>query len=343
MRINPAKLLPGDIILTNEKRFVSGAIRLFTRGSYSHAMMYLGHCSYIEAIGLGVHTRNLLRFTFANQNNCCILRLKDHSANKSQIQMAIMYARSKHGYAYSVLDALKSGAIALTDAVLPFNIRSDKQFCSRLVAEAYHFAGIELCSISPQYVRPVDLQKSQIIRRIDDCYIPDDKAMISENVDVNLIEEQDKAVNKMMRPIWKVLRKNGVTIGGVSEIIPGLMRVPEDRRAEVDIIVADAINKSGYLNLWKREKELNPAGHDVRKFIELHGISDETREIGLGHYRFSYDAADRSYENLKAIELMCPSNRYVTVNLLRELEQNIRDVALKRRNQFAIFHITKDE
>ncbi len=337
MIINPDKLIPGDIILTNQKGFVSVLIRYFTFGKFSHAMLYLGRSSYIEAIGLGVHARNLLRFNFKSQARCRVYRLKDE--HQYSVSDAICYARSWHGSAYSVCDAMKAGLINIFESVLPFRFSMTKQFCSRLVTEAYHTAGVNLCNKHFTRVRPVDLQKSDKLICIEDCYLDIDSDFTDKIKKPSYIDIQDKATVEMMRGIWKILKKFKIEIGGVSEITKGLLQVPLSKRNDIDRKISEIIKKSGYLELWKVEMELCPQNHDIIKFIQY--VRGEDPLVGIRKAKMLYESAleqqKRHNNNLMMLQSVKNVELYETITLQITLEQNLIDNATNRVKQFAHF------
>lgn len=66
----------GDIILTSEKKPTSFAIRKVTKGHASHALIYVAHCSAIDAMPEGVHARNTQRMLFEDDIEISVLRPK---------------------------------------------------------------------------------------------------------------------------------------------------------------------------------------------------------------------------------------------------------------------------
>ncbi|TOJ75750.1 YiiX/YebB-like N1pC/P60 family cysteine hydrolase, partial [Vibrio parahaemolyticus] len=137
-----SKLRPGDIVFTREEpsgksigeiksKTQSRMIRKHTKGNYSHVMLYVGSGSYIHATLEGVHAGSINRCIFESPLDVMVLRTV---AEPYQIQEAIVYARNQIGKEYDVKEAAGS--------VYPqIKGKDNRQFCSRLVAQAYNEAG----------------------------------------------------------------------------------------------------------------------------------------------------------------------------------------------------------
>ena len=63
-RLNEKVLKRGDVILTTSDAKMSKWIRAITVSPISHAMLYVDHCSAIDARGDGVHSANTQRLFF---------------------------------------------------------------------------------------------------------------------------------------------------------------------------------------------------------------------------------------------------------------------------------------
>lgn len=100
LSLDPTLLMPGDIILTRSKSAIfSWIIRAFTLSNYSHAAIYIGRDTIIEAVTSGVRTQNVYRWSIGLKNNCKILR----HPNQSIAKMAALKCEIYHGCRYSIL------------------------------------------------------------------------------------------------------------------------------------------------------------------------------------------------------------------------------------------------
>ena len=144
------KLQPCDIVLSrkslslkglfHQKRLCeatkSGVIRLGSK-HYSHAMLYVGS-SVIHAHPPMVFAVNPQRLSAAHDDDYVCLRF--NGLTLDQKQKIEEYARGRIGALYSVTEAAKTMTKKLGDE----RDLSGLEFCSRLVAEAYDYAGIGL-------------------------------------------------------------------------------------------------------------------------------------------------------------------------------------------------------
>ncbi len=125
-------LKQGDIILTRSDEKPSKMIRILTKSEYSHAILYVGEGSYIHSDLAGVHFGNTQRLIIDNLDFVKVVRIN----NQSAINKAIEYARLQIGTLYSRLSAANAGA------KISSKLDTKRQFCSRLIAKSYEYAGI---------------------------------------------------------------------------------------------------------------------------------------------------------------------------------------------------------
>src|ERR1700726_931216 len=144
-RLKMSRLVRGDIILTTTTAAVSKAIRWGTKSDISHAMICVQHGSVIDATSDGVHARNMQRLFFDAE---CALHVFGPKAALSpdQIEQICRFVRERIGSEYSTREAVRA-------AIGGSNQWTRKQFCSRLVAQAYASAGIKLVD-DPNYCAP---------------------------------------------------------------------------------------------------------------------------------------------------------------------------------------------
>lgn len=102
-----SRLQYGDIILVrfpgNE---ISDRVREATNSEYSHATLYVGDSSYIEASNRVV-ARNVARLLVDDPADTCVLRVKEEYLKPYTIDAAIYYARDVVGNPYAYMDALR--------------------------------------------------------------------------------------------------------------------------------------------------------------------------------------------------------------------------------------------
>ena len=147
--IGESALAPGDIVVTAGDGFFSGMIRGATGADVSHALVYLGNNTVIEAIPAGVE-QNLLTDALTGATLAVALRFPGLTAR----QFAVLrgFLKRAVGKKYDFVSASDSPTVFCRvwspDA---------KFFCSELVVEAYRYAGVRLTRAAPACVTPGDL------------------------------------------------------------------------------------------------------------------------------------------------------------------------------------------
>jgi uncharacterized protein YycO len=146
--IGDSSLQAADVIVSTTGAIISGAIRVGTSSVVSHAALYCGSGTVIEAIGAGVVSRSIYD-SLADDALAVAYR---HPAVTPSIAAAIVaYASSHINDAYSV-----KGAIAAADPILCRIVGTKPAafFCSQLVIESYKQGGMPLTSLPAQCVTP---------------------------------------------------------------------------------------------------------------------------------------------------------------------------------------------
>lgn len=245
-RLNDAVLLPGDIVLTTTTAAISRAIRIATRSDISHAMVCVDYCSVIDATGEGGHARNTQRLFLEDACAVHVLRLRS-GISPAQLSAVITYMRGHVGTQYATAEALLVGLGGAPQW-------SAKQFCSRLVAQAYESAGIRLVA-DPNFCSPADLKDSPLL-----VVVPDATELVSEQ-EVSDWLELDDVPQRMRSAINAVLdgaREKDPTIQTFDELHRFLVFNPEH-----DAHFCRLLEESGYLSVWQIERDRNPWQYDL--------------------------------------------------------------------------------
>jgi hypothetical protein len=266
--LNTDRLHVGDIILTSDKTLRSKGIRALTRGDFSHVMLYVADHSYIHSDGSGVHAGNTQRRLFGSAAGAVVLRLRDF--DEATAERACAFARSEVGKQYSRMEAARSKSRREAPDQLE---DSNRQFCSRLVAQAYAFAGTSLVS-NPNYCYPSDFLDSPQLRTVETPLRHANSAEIEFARSESPLEMQTRATNFILSEVRKL---SGMDIQ-TFEQLPGLLfKSPQHDRAVCEIVKA-----SGYLELWKEDVRRNPWRYDVEQFASLpHSPSELVRAARL--------------------------------------------------------------
>ena len=170
-KLNAQRLQVGDIILTSGPNKVSKAVRRATNSDFSHAMIYVQHSSIIDATADGVHASNVQRLFFEEDSVVVALRHRPALAGET-IRKITDFARAATGTEYSKTEAV--GVVARRMR----SVGSRKQFCSRLAAQAYAFAGVNLVP-DANYCSPEDLRTSELLVEVEDVLLPASEEEVS--------------------------------------------------------------------------------------------------------------------------------------------------------------------
>lgn len=280
---------PGDVVLTTTPEPMSQMIRKLTGADISHAMICVGTSSVIDSTGNGVHARNLGRIILEPGCAGHVLRpVKPLSTD--QLRSVISFARAAVGTRYTMNGAAKS--------VLAGFVAGRRQFCSRLVAQAYRNAGVNLVS-DADFCHPGELLKSAALFEVPNVLrnlSPKEEAEWREDID------NVQAMRDSTNALLQEARKLSPEIESLNDIDAYLVEHPEG-----DAQLVQALRSSRYLELWRDEFERSSWQYHIA-MMEGHNGSDEGKQ--------------RYCEELLADEELC-QNRfilnhagYVTLNTL---------------------------
>lgn len=255
---------PGDILLTARKAATSKGIRLASWGKVSHAMICVQHSSVIDSTSNGVQSHNLQRIFLGDWDGAFVFRMRQ-GLSSTQLDAVITYARAEVGTRYSLAEATRSVAGVLKP-------RSARQFCSRLVARSYAYAGIGLVD-DEDYCTPDALLQSPLLKKVPDAVVP---ALKGEVAAWRARPDPTSAMSKAHNAILAVARAFDPAIENLEQVD---QLVAE--RAECDLRLSAILKKSGYLDLWEHDVATNPWHYDL---AEMNRITDDTRLADLRAY-----------------------------------------------------------
>lgn len=267
---------PGDIVLTTTPERISRTIRAVTGADISHAMICVAKSSVIDSTGDGVHARNLERIVLEAGCAGHVLRpLKPLTTD--QLRAAISYARAAVGTRYTMLEAGKS--------VLAGLVSGKRQFCSRLVAQAYREAGLDLAT-DADFCHPGELLTSQLLVKVPDVLrdlTPEEEEYWRGDLDHVATMRQSTNV------LLTHARELSSSIESLNDIDAYLVEHPE---ADDHLVVA--LKSSRYLELWRDEFERNSWQYHVALMEGHDGSAEQKRryceelleEEKLGQNRF---------------------------------------------------------
>lgn len=303
---------PGDIVLTTTPDPVSQMIRKVTGADISHAMICVAKSSVIDSTGDGVHARNLARIILEPGCAGHVLRTVK-PLTSDQLRSIITFARSAVGTRYTMPGATKS--------VLAGFAAGRRQFCSRLVAQAYREAGVNLVS-DADFCHPGELLKSETL-----VEVPDLLRNLSSEEEIDWREDVDnvQAMRNSTNFLLREARKLSSDIESLNDIDAYLVDHPDG-----DAHLVQALISSSYIELWRDEFKRN-AWQYYAALMEEH--------------TFSAERIQRYCEDLLTDEALCQNRfilnhaSYVTMNTLHprqyfalkvELYENLTELHARR-------------
>ena len=250
--VDLSKLLPGDIILERDDGELSKIVRKLSKSLYSHALLYTGNSNCIDA-GNIVKSCNLQRKLYKSCDDVCVLRLKKEFYDDVIVEAAICYVRMVVGQEYSMEDAKK---IASHNADNPM---SNRQICTRLIAQAFKKGNIELVE-NEDFPTTEDILQSGKLEKIDDitCEATEEDMAFAESQ--NVIDIQTPIIASMLEKAREVCNSDIQTLG---QMLDYVLYHPE-KDPELACIVKD----SGYLEIWKKEENINYWLYNPEEFIK---------------------------------------------------------------------------
>jgi hypothetical protein len=274
-RLKISALQRGDVILTTTTETMSKAIRWGTKSDISHAMVCVQHGSVIDATAEGVHARNVQRLFFEDGCALHVLRLKS-GLTAEEADQVCLYARRGIGSEYSTREAVRS-VMGGSDQW------TRKQFCSRLVAQAYASAGIKLVD-DPNYCAPADLAKSPLLAMVPDA-VEDVTAEEAARWAAHL--DSTGAMRSAINEVLEGARKKHKDIQTFEDIDPYLVRHPQE-----DAYFSRLLVSSGYLTVWQINTERNRWQYEDELLAEVPFGECESyckgtvRDDALGPHRY---------------------------------------------------------
>lgn len=309
---NLNKLKRGDIILEKADDEISELVRKFSHSTYSHAILYVGGGSCLEADDI-VISFNLQRKLVPSKEDVCVLRLKE-DVDPSIMENVILNARMNVGMLYSIDDA--KGIIS--EKYRPGNIR--RQTCTRFVAQAFEKAGIKIVD-NANFCSPEELLKSNMLVELHDFLVEATEKEIEFANSSSVLTKQHVIIKDILSKVREVTTSDIQEINELKDFVI--------QHQEFDAAIADILVQSGYLDLWKEEEVRTPHHYDLAKFIEFYGkeVLDAAQQILVTsqpelmrfmfcHFQLLQDM--KTFGHLKVIQLFT------------DLYENLTDFTMRR-------------
>jgi len=247
---------PGDIILSRHSKggddstysvLKSRSIQIATHGEYSHAMLYFQQ-TIIHAVPPGVFATNPQRQIVAHENDFCVLRYPELSSVECDIIEE--FARSRVGSLYHL--RLSEIANFISKGLVPVSSVDTKQFCSRLVAQAYMAAKINIVK-NPNCCAPGDFLNSDVLHVVEGVTREADDQDLRIINSRDLVKQNFDNTFKWLNAAREFAKGSQIDIQTVNDAISYAVA---DKDA--DSVISKAIETSGYLSDWKDERNAHP-------------------------------------------------------------------------------------
>jgi hypothetical protein len=248
------KLQAADILLINTSERFSAIMQRKTGSIYHHAMLYVGNSSYIHSDKVpGVQADNAMRMTFDNLEAAIALRIRNDS--DVDLNSVINNARAKVGTAYSVEEAIRTVKEPSEE-----DFESNRQFCTRLVSQAFAEAGLRVVP-DPDYCSPQDLINSEHFYVVKNILKSPNKEELEYAQEENtVLTRQTNIHNEILSKSRSLTGEDIQTLNQLSEYVIA--------HPELDNKISDVLVDSGYLHMWQLELEKNPHHYDFKAFTE---------------------------------------------------------------------------
>lgn len=277
-RIVMDRLRRGDIVLTTSSDPTSVLIRERSGGEVSHALICAGAGSLIDSTSDNVHAHNVQREMYGPDDVVHVLRLRE-PIDDLALDAVIESVRFKVGTRYSAREAMR--AMGGSEGV-----GGRREYCSRLVARAFAAVGVFLVA-DPDHCTPQQLLDSKMLERLFGMM------EVVSAAELKAWEERPSQVLLMQETIDDVLDRVRLfdnAIEALSEIDDLVLARPE-----IDADVALIFRETGYLNLWRRDLEVNPWHYDLERLEDATNEEtiSEMRSVRARHLQDTFSAGLR--------------------------------------------------
>lgn len=306
------RLRRGDIILEKADDETSELVRKLSHSTYSHAILYVGGGSCLEADDI-VISFNLQRKLVEKKEYVCVLRLKDN-VPPEVMENIILNARINVGMSYSIDDA--KGIVS--EKYRPGNLR--RQTCTRFVAQAFEKAGIHLVG-NANFCSPDELLKSELLVEVDDVLREAEVKEIEYANSESILTKQHEIIKNVLVKAREITKSDIQEINELKDYVI--------QHQEYDEAIATILAESGYLDLWREEEARMSHHYDIEKFVEYYGkdvlgaaqIIIETSQPELMRYMFCH---------FQLIQDMKKFGHLKVVKLFTDLYENLTDFTMRR-------------
>lgn len=316
------KLEPLDIILTRDKKPISKGVRFFTKGDYSHALIYMSNFSAIEATREGrVFSENTQRLVFDGLDECKVLRCKQKLTDQQSEKIAY-YTRMQVTTLYSLKEAIKVKTLIKKDV----DAMERTQFCSRLVAQAYSYAGLDLTN-NTNYCSPQDLNNSELLFEVKDVLREATDWDIKFAATSSPIKENAKQLYEWLDKVAELAKLEKFEVLSQSDAEKFILVYPK-----YDSEICGYILETEYLNFYNHDEIINPLRYTFDPDINFDVVKEfEMCIANTQRYLLNYSRSKSIFlaKSLKYYELQMKLFENLLDQCLKHLETIIKHTLLK--------------
>jgi hypothetical protein len=314
------KLLPGDIILESGKKLHSKAIQKYTKSHYSHAMICLHKSSLFHATTDGIFTINAQRILVEEKEDLEVFRPITPLANY-EVEELVKFLRSKVGTLYSIKEASIAGK-----KERPEQTKTQMQFCSRLIAQAYAHIGRNIVK-NPDYCQPAELEHSDSLNIVPFMILKATKKEIDFASTKNHVYENQLSTYDWLNKTraYAVSKFKYHKIISHQDVMNFIIKYPN---AGTD--VCKFIKKSGYLENYKTEIENNLYRINANLFIERYEELEDIPYHVTEELKLIQEYVDRTIKNYLTALNNYKQFPYQYFKLEKNLQKNLLSVILKK-------------
>ena len=316
------KLLPGDIILESGKKLHSKVIQKYTNSHYSHAIICLEKDSLFHATTDGIFTINPQRILVEEKEDLKVFRPKTPLTNY-EVEELVKFLRSKVGTLYSINEVLIA-----RKKERPEQTKTQKQFCSRLIAQAYAHIG-RIIVENPDYCQPAELERSDSLEIVPFMILNATRKEIEFASTKNHVYQNQTSTYDWLNKTrdYAVSKFKYHKIVSQQDVANFIIKHPN-----ANTTVCKFIKKSGYLENYKTELESNLYRINTRLFIERYVEIEDIPYYVSEEFEFIQGYVNRIIDKYNVACNVYNHYQHQYFKLERNLQKTLLSVILKKYN-----------
>ena len=232
---------------------------------YTHAKLYIGMGSYIDANGTGVKSQQVERTLYSSIDDAIVLRYNEELTEEQKI-IIDSFVRSEIGKEFHTPRCINPYVKSSDEHEL------NREYCVRLVAMAYQKAGINIVK-NALYCKPEEFINSTHLTQIN--------IKLKEANDYNLeyansecvINKQDEICGNMFELIRQITQAD---IQTEEQLVNFLIKEPS-----FDDKIYESIKNDSYFSMLEQYHKDHPEEYDVQVFINRYDSNALTQAFVL--------------------------------------------------------------